>query len=76
MRTNAAAPSLIVEALAAVTVPSFVKTGAKDGILSNFTLEYSSSFETIIASPLLCGTSTGTISASNLPASQAAAERL
>ncbi len=28
IKTNAAAPSLIVEALAAVTVPSFVKTGA------------------------------------------------
>jgi len=42
-----------VEALAAVTVPSFVKTAANEGILSNFTLVNSSSLVTTIASPLL-----------------------
>ncbi len=68
---KAAAPSFIVEALAAVTVPSFVKTGFKAGILSNLTFVYSSSLAITIGSPRRCGTSTGTTSVSNLPASQA-----
>ena len=37
------APSFRVEALAAVTVPSFLNTGLSVGILSNFTFENSSS---------------------------------
>ena len=43
IKTKAAAPSFIVEALAAVTVPSFEKAGRSAGIFSNFTLVYSSS---------------------------------
>ena len=73
--TNAAAPSLIVEAFAAVTVPSLVKAGFKLLTLSNFTLVYSSSFDTITGSPFRCGTATGTISLSNFPACQALALR-
>ena len=45
------AADVIVEALAAVTVPSFIKAGFKVGILSNFTLNGSSSFEKITGSP-------------------------
>ena len=58
----AAAPSLMVEALAAVTVPSLVNTARSVGILSNFTFLYSSSWATTIGSPFLVGTCTGTTS--------------
>ena len=50
INTNALAPSFKVEALAAVTVPSFSKTGFKVLTLSKFTLVNSSSVETKIAS--------------------------
>jgi hypothetical protein len=50
-----AAPSFIVDALAAVTVPSFEKTAFKVGF-SILTLVNSSSLDTIIGSPLRCGT--------------------
>ena len=40
-RMRAEAPSLMVEALAAVTVPSFEKTGRSDGIFSKFTFYFS-----------------------------------
>jgi len=53
MIINAAAPSLIDEAFAAVTTPSFSKTGLSDGIFSNFTFPGSSSLSTIISSFLL-----------------------
>ena len=53
IKTNAAAPSLIVEAFAAVTVPSLVNTAFKVGIRSIFTFVNSSSLETIIGSPFL-----------------------
>ncbi len=75
IRTNAAAPSLIEEAFAAVTVPSLVKAGLNAGILSINTLLYSSSVLKIIGSPLRCGIVTGTISPENFPASQAALAR-
>ena len=76
INTSAAAPSLIVEALAAVTVPSFVKAGRRLGIFSKRTLVNSSSVSIIIGSPRRCGTSTGTISESNFPAAHASVERL
>lgn len=41
--TNAAAPSLIVEALAAVIVPSFSNAGLNEGIFERFDLNGSSS---------------------------------
>ncbi len=66
----------MVDAFAAVTVPSFVKAALKAGIFSIFTFLYSSSSEKITGSPLLCGIETGTISSSNLPSLQAFAERL
>jgi hypothetical protein len=58
---------LIVEAFAAVTVPSLVNAGFKLGILSKFTFENSSSLLIIIGSPFLCGTETGITSLLNLP---------
>jgi len=48
---NAAPPSLIVEAFAAVTVPSLEKAGLSDGIFSKKTFLNSSSSEKIIGSP-------------------------
>ena len=76
IKTNAAAPSLMVEALAAVTVPSLENAGRKLGILSINTFEYSSSSVTIFSSPRLCGTATGITSLSNLPFSQASEDLL
>jgi len=43
MRTNAAAPSLILDALAAVMVPVLEKAGLRDGNLSGKNLPGSSS---------------------------------
>ena len=48
---TAAAPSLIVEALAAVTVPSLENAGLSAGTFSSFTFLNSSSSLTIIGSP-------------------------
>ena len=62
----------VVDAFAAVTVPSFVKAGRKFGTFSNFTRLYSSSSETMVV-PRLLFTSTGTISAAKLPFSVASA---
>ena len=76
INTNAAAPSFMVEAFAAVTVPSFIKAGLREGILSNLTLKGSSSLANTIGSPLRCGISTGTISLANKPFSQADCDRL
>ena len=72
INTKAAAPSFMVEALAAVTVPSLVKAGFSSGILSNFTLNASSSFANFTASPFRCSISTGTTSASKYPLAHAA----
>ena len=65
----------MVEALAAVTVPSFVKAGLRAGILSKITLLYSSSVSKIMGSPLRWGMDTGIISLENFTASQAALAR-
>ena len=75
IRTSAAAPSLRVEALAAVTVPSLVKAGRSELTLSRMRLLYSSSWATCTTLPLRSLTSTGTTSRSNLPAAHAAALR-
>mmetsp|Transcript_6438 Transcript_6438/g.18210 ORF Transcript_6438/g.18210 Transcript_6438/m.18210 type:complete len:207 (+) Transcript_6438:91-711(+) len=75
MTTVAKAPSLRLEALAAVTVPSRLKAGRSAGIFSGF-VEYTSlSWSTTTASPRRCGTETGTISSLKSPASIAAAAR-
>jgi hypothetical protein len=71
INTNAEAPSFNVDAFAAVTVPSFLKTGFKAGILSNLTALYSSSSATTVT-PALPSISTGTISFLNRPFSLAA----
>ena len=52
INTKAEAPSLMVDALAAVTVPSFLNTALNVGIFSNLTLVYSSSLLKRIGSPL------------------------
>ena len=70
-RTSAAAPSFMVLALAAVTVPSDWKAGERAGIFSNFTFHGSSSLSTTMAAPFLCGTSTGTTSSWKRPSSHA-----
>ena len=56
--TTADAPSLRLEALAAVTVPSGLKTGRRVGILSYLTCLYSSSSITTVSPPCSSGTST------------------
>ncbi|MNR10351.1 hypothetical protein D3C85_1265990 [compost metagenome] len=68
IKTKAAAPSFRVEAFAAVTVPSFLKTGFSAGILSNLTAVGSSSVSIKVISPLRSLTSTATISLANFPA--------
>ena len=66
--TSAAAPSLMLEAFAAVTVPSLENAGLSFDILSSCALPGPSSFSTTTGSPLRDGTDTGTISALNFPA--------
>ena len=61
MSSTAAAPSLRVEALAAVTVPSLVKAAFRPAIFSNCTLVYSSSSLTTVSLPRIVIV-TGTIS--------------
>ena len=75
-KMTALAPSFKVEAFAAVTVPSAVKTARKPGILSSCTFLYSSSSVTQTGSPLRWGTGTGTTSLANFPDFQASAARL
>ena len=66
--TSAAPPSLMLDAFAAVTVPSFVKAGFRPGILSSCAFFGPSSSSTMTGSPFRCGTGTPTISALNFPA--------
>ena len=68
--TSAAAPSLMLLALAAVIVPSFLNAGFRPGILSSRALNGCSSNLTTV-SPPLPGTPTGAISHSKLPSSLA-----
>src|SRR5690625_5982488 len=65
----------MVEAFAAVTVPSLVNAGRSELILSILTFLYSSSSLTTTGSPRRCGTSTGITSSANLFFSQALADR-
>jgi hypothetical protein len=64
--TNAAAPSLIEEALAAVMVPSLAKAGFSVGILSGRALPGCSSVSMIVSLPRPL-TVTGTISPAKAP---------
>ena len=74
--TTAAAPSLIPEALPAVTVPSFLNTGRSLESPSNeASFLGNSSVSNTIGSPRRCGISTGTISSLKRPASIAATAR-
>ncbi len=76
IKTSAAAPSLIPEALPAVTVPLDRKAGLS---FASASLEESrrglSSVSTSMGSPFRCGTGTGTISSANFPESMAAMAR-
>ena len=66
--TTIAAPSLMLEALPAVTVPSFLKTGLNSDKPSMVVSDRGpSSVCTCIGSDLLCGTSTVVIWLVNLP---------
>ena len=72
MRTTAAAPSLILDALPAVTVPSFLNTGRRVESLSRLVSALGpSSALTTTGSPRRWGTDTGVIWPSNRPSSMA-----
>ena len=72
----AAAPSLMPDALPAVTVPSFLNAGFSAASFSAVVPARGySSVSTRSGSPFLCGTSTGTISALKLPSWIACAAR-
>ena len=73
--TIAAAPSLIVEALAAVMVPSLAKAGRNLPNWAGSPRPGSSSWATMEGSPLRWGTSTGVISRSKAPLAMAARAR-
>jgi hypothetical protein len=72
--TSAAAPSLMLDALAAVIVPSFLNAGLRPGILSSLALKGCSSNLTTVSPPP--GSVTGAISQSKLPSSLAALARV
>ena len=65
--TTAAAPSLIDDELAAVTVPSFLKAGLREAIFSGRASLGPSSSSTTVLLPFLSTSSTGAISALNAP---------
>ncbi|MNF02246.1 hypothetical protein D3C80_2013680 [compost metagenome] len=73
--TVAAAPSEMLEELAAVTVPSFLKAGFSDGMRSMSDLPGCSSCA-YSTSPLRPATFTGTISSTKAPFASAACARL
>ena len=74
MTTTAAAPSLMPEALPAVTVPALSNAGRRPDKASRLVLRLTySSVSNTTGSPLRWGITTGTISSLNLPASWAAA---
>ena len=72
--TSAAAPSEMLDDVAAVIVPSFLNAGFRPGILSSLALNGCSS-NLITVSPALPGTLTGAISQAKLPSSLACFER-
>ncbi len=65
----------MLEALAAVMVPSFENAGLSEANLVGSPLEGPSSCFTSSGSPLRCGTLTASISASNIPSFWAASAR-
>ena len=69
--TMAAAPSLIPEALPAVTMPSFLKAGFRRARVSTVVPGRGPSSVSTITEPFLPLTSTGTISSLNLPSAMA-----
>ena len=75
--TTQAAPSLICDALPAVTLPPWRKTGFRRGEALERVVSGRgpSSAWTVTGSPFGCGTSTVTISSSKRPASAAATAR-
>ena len=76
IRTTAAAPSLMLEALPAVTLPSRLNTGRRPARRSRLVSALGpSSVSTTTGSPRRCGTLTGVIWPSNLPFSIAATAR-
>ena len=72
--TSAAAPSEMLDEVAAVIVPSFLNAGLRPGILSSLALNGCSS-NLMTVSPPLPGTATGAISQAKLPSSLARFER-
>ncbi|KAG1524324.1 hypothetical protein G6F50_018541 [Rhizopus delemar] len=74
-RTTAAAPAEMLEELAAVTLPSFLKAGRRGGILAMSERPVCSSVATS-TSPLRVATFTATISSANAPLACAACARL
>jgi hypothetical protein len=74
IRTSAAAPSEMLDDVAAVIVPSFLNAGLRPGILSSLALNGCSS-NLITVSPALPGIDTGAISHAKLPSSFAFFER-
>ena len=76
MSTTAEAPSEICDELPAVIDPPCAKAGRRPASVSTVVSgRMPSSFVTTTGSPLRCGISTGTISASNTPSACAAAAR-
>ncbi len=73
--TNAAAPSAIVDALAAVIVPSAAKLGFNVGIRAKSTRAGSSSVSMVSGVPPRPGRPTGTISPAKRPSAMAACAR-
>ena len=73
--TSAAAPSEMLDALAAVIVPSFLNAGLSEGILSSLALNGCSSCLTMMSPALPCSV-TGAISQSNEPSSLAVFARV
>ena len=73
--TSAAAPSLIDDALPAVTVPSFWNAGRSAPSFATSPRPGSSSSATTVGGPLRCAISTGTISPRNLPSAWARSAR-
>ena len=74
VRMSAEAPSLMADALAAVTVPSFLNTDFRVGTFSSFRPWYSSSSFTVTV-PFLVWRVTGAISGVKEPDFQASAAR-
>ena len=74
--TSAAAPSLMPDALPAVTLPSFLNAAFSAASFSAVVPARGySSIDTVIGSPFFCGIGTGTISFLNRPSRTARSAR-